>query len=239
VAKSRIWIIASALGACITGRQISLRRDPQQSGITKASGRDRYLDDGTLLTGTLDGKLRSATCALRRHSLGLARVDAISSGICIHSAQPPLNCLEIKIFDGRFSRSAARRVFHPLFRHAASFANSIALPRILLPAFQILSREVGFVDRESNSIRASIKIVCGYPVLSATVTAESAETPKFPRISAAAARRRRVKLKIAIFCGLPAVAGGIPALPLEIQKFSGKFKSSAGNSPKPCEVCGC
>jgi hypothetical protein len=97
----------------------------------------------------------------------------------------------------------------------------------------------GFVHRESNSIRASRKIVCGYPVLSATVTAESAEIPKFPRISAAAARRRRVKLKIAIFCGLPVVAGGIPALSLEIQKFSGKFKSSAGNSPKPCEACGC
>src|ERR1051326_412671 len=72
-----------------------------------------------------------------------------------------------------------------------------------------------------------------------TVTAESAEIPKFPRISAAAARRRRVKLKIAIFCGLPAAAGGIPALSLEIQKFSGKFKSSAGNSPKPCDACGC
>src|ERR1043165_8337116 len=57
----------------------------------------------------------------------------------------------------------------------------------------ILQRN-GFVDRESNSIRASRKIVCGYPVLSATVTAESAEIPKFSRISAAAARRRRVKL---------------------------------------------
>jgi hypothetical protein len=44
---------------------------------------------------------------MRRHSLRLTRVDAISSGICIHSAQPPLNCLEIKIFDGRISRSAA------------------------------------------------------------------------------------------------------------------------------------
>jgi len=39
--KSRIRIVASALGACMTCRQVSPRRDPQQSRITKADGTDR------------------------------------------------------------------------------------------------------------------------------------------------------------------------------------------------------
>jgi hypothetical protein len=79
---------------------------------------------------------------------------------------------EIKIFDGRFSRSVALWIFHPLFRHAASFANSIALRRILLPAFQIFSREV-----DSSTAK---RFVCRYPVLSAHGNGGIGGNPEVP-----------------------------------------------------------
>jgi len=52
------------------------------------------------------------------------------------------------------------------------------------------------------------------------------------RIFSAADRRSNALLKIALFCGLPAVVGGISALSLEIQIVSRKFKRIAGNPPK-------
>ena len=52
------------------------------------------------------------------------------------------------------------------------------------------------------------------------------------RIFSAADRRSNALLKIALFCGLPAVVGDISALSLEIQIVSRKFKRIAGNPPK-------
>jgi hypothetical protein len=49
------------------------------------------------------------------------------------------------------------------------------------------------------------------------------------RISGFIRRWPKVPLKVANLCGLLAVAAGIAALSLEIQKFRRKFKSSAGS----------
>ena len=85
-----------------------------------------------------------------------SRVDctgagAICSGICINPAQDALNCLEMKIFDGGFSRSAARRIFQSMISPRRQ------LPQFHRPAADALAgrphirRRNGFVDRETNS----------------------------------------------------------------------------------------
>jgi hypothetical protein len=53
--------------------------------------------------------------------------------------------------------------------------------------------------------------------------AESLEMSNFAWISSSAGPPQKVPPKIAVFCGLPAVAAGIPALSLEIQKFRRNF----------------
>jgi len=89
-----------------------------------------------------------------------SRVDctgagAISSGLCINPAQDALNCLERKIFDGGFSRSAARQIFQSMISPRRQ------LPQFHRPAADSLAgrpnirRRIGFVDRETNSIHRS------------------------------------------------------------------------------------
>jgi hypothetical protein len=48
-----------------------------------------------------------------------------------------------------------------------------------------------------------------------------------PRISAAADRRQKVPLKVAVFLGSPAVAAGIPAVSVEIREFRRKSNGVA------------
>jgi hypothetical protein len=59
--------------------------------------------------------------------------------------------------------------------------------------------------------------------LSAASTKESLDISKLDRIFFAAGRRSNAFLKSALFCGLPAVAGGISALSLEIRRSRGTF----------------
>jgi hypothetical protein len=50
---------------------------------------------------------------------------------------------EIKIFAGRLSTSAARQVFHQLFRSTGRFGDSIARPPNLWPGIQV---SAGIID---------------------------------------------------------------------------------------------
>jgi hypothetical protein len=136
------------------------------------------------------------------------------------------------ILPWKITRSAAATDFHRLFPHAGSFGNSTARRRILLPAVQIFADEMDASAAKTIrfTVQEMVEVSC---FLSATGMPESPETSKFTRISIAAARRQKVKLKIAVFRGFLTVAGGISAPSLEIQKFSSKFKGSAGFSPKP------
>jgi hypothetical protein len=68
--------------------------------------------------------------------------------------------------------------------------------------------------------------------LSAASTKESLDISKLDRIFSAAGRLPNGFLKIALFCGLPVVVGGISVLSLEIRIVSRRFKTIAGNPPK-------
>jgi len=135
---------------------------------------------------------------------------------------------EIKIFVGRFSTSVARQVFHQRFRSTGRFGDSIARPPNLWPGIQV---SAGTIDlhaaKQMPCMR--LKIVSEIRLLSAARTKESLDISKLDRIFSAAGRRSNAFLKIALFCGLPAVVGGISALSLEIRIVSRKFKRFAGN----------
>jgi len=81
---------------------------------------------------------------------------------------------------------------------------------------------------ETNAVHA-LENSCEIRLLSAASTKESLDISKLDRIFSAAGRRSNAFLKIALFCGLPAVVGGISALSLEIRIVSRKFKRFAGN----------
>jgi hypothetical protein len=53
---------------------------------------------------------------------------------------------EIKIFAGRFSTSAARQVFHQLFRSTGRFADSIARQPNIWPEIQ---KSAGTIDLQA------------------------------------------------------------------------------------------
>jgi hypothetical protein len=80
------------------------------------------------------------------------------------------------------------------------------------------------------------KVVSEIRLLAAPNTNESLDISNFDRIFSAAHRRSNARLKIALFCGLRGVVGGISGLSLEIRIVRRKFKRIGGNPPKSSEL---
>ena len=126
-----------------------------------------------------------------------------------------LQLQEIEIFAGKFSTSAARQIFHQLFRFSGRIGDSIARRPNLWPGIQIFARTSDLQAAKQISF-TNLEIVRRIRLLSAVRTKESLEISNLDGIFSDAGRPAKVPLKKALFSGLPGFVAGISALSLEI-----------------------
>ena len=110
---------------------------------------------------------------------------------------------------------------HPRLKRLHS-EDSIARPPNLWPGIQV---SAGTIDLQAAKQMPFMrqKIVNEIRLLSAASTKDSPDILNPDRIFSAAGRRSNALVKIALFCGLPGVVGGISAFSLEIRRSPGTF----------------